>query len=278
VNITYIVHKLPQDPDASVRDYFGWLSSLIIKRRETLPKTPVFFHRVSKQALAYEYLDDELTGEKGHYGGPPYSDRNHLFEMYHMKTDDSVKMNILETYSETDGKMRCVFASSSFSMGLNIKDIKYVIHFGPAMDLDDFIQETGRAGRMEGEQAISILLLFPRCLNGSNITPSMKDYVRTKQCRRKALLKEYNADIAPIEPLHLCCDNCGKVCMCGDCPPSPLYDLGILEDEEDEEEEDVESDIDVMMSGSDSEGDSDIEIAKRKPQLILSEEEDNIDE
>ena len=69
--------------------------------------------------------------------------RNHFFEIYHMKTDDSAKINILETYSKTDGKIRCILAVSSLSMGLNIKDIKYVIHFGPAMDLDDFIQETG---------------------------------------------------------------------------------------------------------------------------------------
>ena len=31
-------------------------------------------------------------------------------------------------------------------MGVNIPDIKYIIHFGPPKDVEDYVQAVGRAG------------------------------------------------------------------------------------------------------------------------------------
>ena len=142
-NISYFVHRLPKD--TSLSDNFKWLRDLIRNEGKEMKKVILFFHNVEKQALVNEYLDAELEDD-GHVGEPPYGDHSHIFEMYHMKTDDSVKRSVLDLYSEPNGHMRCVLASSSFSMGLDISNITYVIHYGVPMDTDDFLQETGRAG------------------------------------------------------------------------------------------------------------------------------------
>ena len=165
-NLKYIVHQLPKDADIAM--YFGWLIDLLRINGKSTEKMIVFFHKIKMQSEANEYIDEEL-GPDGHVGDPPHNDTTHLFEMYHMKTDECVKNSVLDHFGTEGGIMRCALASSSFSMGLNIKDIKYVIHFGPAMTLDDFLQETGRAGR-NGEQSYSIMLLYPRCLNSSLIS------------------------------------------------------------------------------------------------------------
>ena len=203
-NIKYIVHQL--DKDGDLMTYFTWLKDLILNQGVKMKKMIVFFHRVSKQTEVYEILDDEIK-ENGHVGDPPFSDRSHLFEVYHMKTDDSVKESILSEFNKEAGHMRCILASSSFSMGLDIPDVKVIVHFGPAMDLDDFIQETGRASRESETKAVAIMLLYPRCLNGPNITSEMKGYIKTKDCRRVALLRNYCDDAEPLQPSHDCCDN-----------------------------------------------------------------------
>jgi ATP-dependent DNA helicase RecQ len=273
-NIKYMVHRL--DKKGNLYSYFGWLRKAIEDQAQDMTKTLVFFHSVAKQSLVYEFLDDELK-EVGHKGDPPHNDATHYFEMYHMKTDDTIKDSILAQFSKKDGHMRCVLASSSFSMGLNIPDITNVIHFGPAMDLDDFLQETGRASRTEGSKAVSIMLLYPGCLNGCNVSASMKDYITTKSCRRITLLK-YFGDAKSVEPKHDCCDNCAMLCSCGECPASPLKELGILGEEEDDDSEAMDDSSDGSSDtpsnhNSNSDSDSDMEVYRRKPLLILSDSE-----
>jgi len=228
------------------------------------------FHSVAKQSLVYEYLDDELQ-EKGHVGDLPHNDQTHVFELYHMKTDDSIKDSILSQFSQSS-QLRCVLASTSFSMGLNIPNVELVVHFGPAMDLDDFLQETGRAGRSEGSKALSITLLYPRCLNGSNISTSMKEVFKTKLCRREAILKPFMSNAQSLECKHDCCDICAAKCDCGNCPPSPLIALGINK-ESDMEGEESDYSSDSSNSNSNSDSDSDMEVYRRKPLLILSDSE-----
>ena len=140
-NIKYSVHKLSME--GTLADHFEWLLHIIRDEGQHMPKMLVFFHRLSNLVHTYEYLDANL-GPAGHVGDPPHSDVTHIFEMYHMKTDDSVKESVLSQFSKEGGHMRVVLASSSFSMGLNIPDITHIVHFGPAMDLDDFLQETAR--------------------------------------------------------------------------------------------------------------------------------------
>ena len=187
-----------------------------------------------------------------------------------MMSDNSVKDSILKQFLSS-GHLRCVLASSSFSMGIDIPDVEQIIHFGVAMDCDDFLQETGRASRLPGTSAVSITLLYPRCLTSQHITPQMKEFVRTKSCRRQILLGPYMEDVESVTPKHSCCDNCRLSCKCQSCPTSPLVELGIIDtdDEEDDEEEFFHVEDDTV-----SETDSDIEVWRRRPVLVLPDPAD----
>ena len=260
-NIKYIVHRFDNDTD--LESSFEWLKDMVATQGEKMLKTLVFFHKVAKQSLVYEFLDDELK-ESGHKGKGPFSDKTHFFEMYHMKTDDSIKQSVLEHFSG-NGHLRCVLASSSFSMGLDIPDVERIVHFGPAMDVDDFLQETGRASRSVGSKALSIVLLSRGCLNGPNLAQEMKKFVKTKNCRRVAVLKHYMDNAESIKPQHDCCDNCSDLCKCGDCPESPLVQLGITE------KNNTVSDGDSQDGSNTSDNDSDMEVFRRKPEIVLSD-------
>lgn len=48
-------------------------------------------------------------------------------------------------------------------IGVNFPDVRYVIHYGPPPDIDDFFQECGRAGH-DGELSCAVLYLFGGCV------------------------------------------------------------------------------------------------------------------
>lgn len=53
-----------------------------------------------------------------------------------------------------------VCATSAFGMGVDKKDIRYVIHYHLSPNLESYMQEIGRAGR-DGQQSLAILLYAP---------------------------------------------------------------------------------------------------------------------
>jgi len=166
--------------------------------------------------------------------------------------------------------MRVVLCSTSFSMGINIRDVQLVVHYGPASDMDSYLQETGRAGRHPDVSCHAVIILYKHSTGSTNIKPEMKEYVKTKDCRREFLLGPY-MDGSPIlkpEPLHKCCDCCALLCDCGNCESAkmPVYIQEIDSDCEDSSS---------TTSSSDVDSDSDIEYFHRKPVLPLSESEED---
>lgn len=80
------------------------------------------------------------------------------------------------------------------------------------------MQESGRAGR-DGAQSIAFLLY--QGMQPMHVDKNTKDYVKSKGCRRKHLLNYFDVECPPLDPAHLCCDNCSVTCKCGleDCKP-----------------------------------------------------------
>jgi len=212
----YHVVNLPE-VGAEVDVNMHWLLALLKKNHVALTKSLVFNRRIKYLTETYEMLDEELR-EQGH-DGDEGDDRSRIFEMYHLKTDDDVKNNVLCRFNNEGGNLRLVLCSTSFSMGLDVPDVGNVFHYGPPNDTDDFLQETGRAGR-NGEESHSVILMHKCALCGAYTTTLMKEYVRTKLCRRKVLLSAYMEAHSSRKPGHMCCDNCAAICDCGDCPTS----------------------------------------------------------
>ena len=97
---------------------------------------------------------------------------------------------------------------------MDISDIRTVIHFGVPTSIDQYVQETGRAGR-DGGFAEAIILKHKRSLTGK-VEEEMKIYVKSEGCRRKALLAVFNEQ-ASFTSSPLCCDNCCKNISCCSC-------------------------------------------------------------
>jgi len=111
-----------------------------------------------------------------------------------------------------------VVATIAFGMGLDCPKIRRVIHWGPLSDIEQYLQETGRAGH-DGQMAQATLYFTDMDLGQIDDT-SMKEYCRnTDTCRRELLLKNFDTstgDSASTKCLCLCCI-CEAKCTCSSC-------------------------------------------------------------
>ena len=138
---------------------------------------------------------------------------NQLFAMYHAKVDEEDKVQILESMTRPHGNCRVLFCTIAFGMGVDIPDIRTVIHFGPSSDVDDYFQESGRGGR-DGGKCLAILYTYPGCLFG-HVSTSMKQYSKNSStCRRQLLLKFFSSetDLDQSGDRVDCCDICTQQC------------------------------------------------------------------
>ena len=155
---------------------------------------------------------------------------NVLLEMLHSCTPLSNKEHILTSFAEEHGTIRVLIATIPFGMGVNCKGVTRVIHFGPSKNIESYTQETGRAGR-DGSQSIAVVLYNGIML--SHVEADIKSYIKSDDCRRNTLLKQFEDDSSnsPKE-LHLCCDHCASKCQCGesDCGKLTSYPSKATED------------------------------------------------
>ena len=94
------------------------------------------------------------------------------------------KEEILLTFSSSGSKHQLVIATSAFGLGVDIPDLRRIIHWGLPSTKEEYVQETGRAGH-DGEDAHAILY---EGKSGRQASQDMKSYMLNKtHCRRKLL-------------------------------------------------------------------------------------------
>ena len=154
-NICYIV-KLRSDISTDLMYVLDDLKTASIKAMRVI----IYCKSLNLCANLYAHFLYEL-GSMSYY--PPGAEEiasNRLFGMYHSSTSPHNKAVILKSMAELDGTTRVVFATNALGMGVHFAGVNTVIHYGAPNSLDDYLQESGRAGR-NGEQATSTIYWCP---------------------------------------------------------------------------------------------------------------------
>jgi Mimiviridae putative ATP-dependent RNA helicase len=144
----------------------------------------------------------------------------HKCESYHGKKKAKERTEIQRQF--TDNEINIIVATVAFGMGINIPDIRVLIHYNCSNDVETYMQETGRAGR-DGKKSYCYMFYSNQdfFLNYSFLDDIqnyvvkkqkeseinyLKKYVTSTECRRKLLLHYYGEQLKTNNCKN--CDNC----------------------------------------------------------------------
>lgn len=217
-NIYLSVEKVNTD----LQSTFDFLLKKLKSLQVQCPRVLVYCQTQSVCSDLYTLFHSEL-GDKGYWPVGCRNPQNRIVEMYHSCTPDANKGNILQSLRHSTGCCRVVFATNALGMGIDVKGLTSVIHYGPSADLESYMQEIGRAGR-DGRQSSAYLLYHGQQLRHTRAC--MKDYIKNTNCRRATLLSVFDAEPTTCIPQHTCCDVCATTCQC--CSPDQCSGLDLL--------------------------------------------------
>ena len=214
LNIKYSVEIIK----VSLEETFAPLVEEVRLNRVTTNRAIIYCHSYESCSHIYLYLTHRLGPEKTEPIGAPDIDCFRLIDMFTACTTPPVKENILASFCKLNGKLRLVVATVAFGMGLDCPNVRNIYHWGAPGDLEQYLQETGRAGR-DSLPAVATLFYKPADL-AHNVELPMKEYCRNKDiCRRQLLLSQFDGTDDSSAPLRdcMCCDICSHKCKCHVC-------------------------------------------------------------
>ncbi|XP_028403994.1 ATP-dependent DNA helicase Q-like SIM [Dendronephthya gigantea] len=212
------IFRTGQDVDA-IQSILAPIARALLHQKIDHPLTIIYIPlRIC--GFAYKLFEHILGNEQYFPLGAASIPSNRLFAQFHAPQTSQMKEEILKQLCSKECIVRVVFATIAIGMGVDIRDIRQIIHIGPPSSVKEYFQETGRAGR-DGKPSTALLYYNNRDIanNRVGMQDDMRAYCMSNNaCLRNLLLKslDYKQDVV-FKPLHLCCGVCEKDCDCPMC-------------------------------------------------------------
>ena len=143
---------------------------------------------------------------------------NRLFTQFHANYPEHERERIVQDVVSGKSMLRLLFVTVAFGIGVDVNNIRRVIHIGVPHTIEEYFQEAGRCGR-DGLPASSIIYYNSYDLASSrNVAVHMNELVKAEKCKREIILNHFGYGSPKRDGAeHTCCDYHQKKCCCDDC-------------------------------------------------------------
>ena len=143
------------------------------------PKTIVFVRKYKDCSDLYDnMLEHKLGIEITNPNGYPNVSQFRRVEMFGRVLTTEKKEQVLSAFSDLNGVLQVVIATSAFGLGIDCQNIQRTIHWGLPSTIEEYVQESGRV-LYEGKV-------------GKYPTMSIKNYLFNNDvCRRRLLFSNF---------------------------------------------------------------------------------------
>ena len=85
------------------------------------------------------------------------AERGHEVPFFHGRLDKLTQEFLLGRFSgRLEPELRAIICTNAFGMGLDVPDVRLVVHLQTPASIEDYVQEFGRAGR-DGRQSVAVI-------------------------------------------------------------------------------------------------------------------------
>ncbi len=195
-NIKYTVNSNP----GTLEECFEPLVEKVRQDRTEMKRVIIYCRTYETCSKIYLYFRARLGPEMTEPIGAVDLSRFRLVDMFSACTTSDT---ILKSFCDTGW---IVVATIAFGMGLDCPNVRRVLHWGPSGDIEQYVQETGRA-RRDGLPCEAVL--YKASIPGVEVDMSMKDYCKNEDiCRRKIILQYFDSTLADETENVSKCDCC----------------------------------------------------------------------
>ena len=225
-NIYFSSSARPDRGDDKLNEILRPLVDGLKRERLQFPLT-VVFGNLETISSCYAFFHNSMGNNQYEPVGAPQKAENRLFSQFHAQYPLREKERIVDALTLGTSKLRIIFATVAFGVGIDLKNIRQVIHIGVPCSMEEYFQEAGRAGR---DGLPSRAHMFHNSYDMSkakkSLSPVMREYVKSEKCKREMIMSYFGFSPLPLKgELHECCDYHGKLCKCENCLLSDMASL-----------------------------------------------------
>ncbi len=205
-------------PSYDIDDEFKFIVDGILQDQEKYPKTLIFAQSIYAVYDIFAFLMSSL-GNKVYLGGIK-KEENRFITMYTGEVGAELQKFVIDTFPHEASPIRVLVCTIAFGMGIDVPDVRQVVHWGKCKTLLGFWQELGRAGR-DGSPAVAHWI--PKSTAGQD-TKIFADIKRHNTCIRYSVLKDFQLEcmsktclsyLAERQKCAMECENCAcAFCKC----------------------------------------------------------------
>ena len=201
----------------------SWLMSGLRIKRNAYPKTVIYARSINCVTDVYAWLLENLQQEA-------YVNNQRMVAMYHAHLSEDMLHSTMADFRKPESTVRVIVSTVAFGVGIEIPDIRQVVHWGRLSSLMTYWQEVGRAGR-DGASARAVWYATSAAAGNDAV---LKRLYSDTACLRLSILNGFviaDMDVSRLQQLEsrqpcrqqchqcvcslcVCCSYCRQRCPC----------------------------------------------------------------